>query len=353
MKVESENIKRILVINLGGIGDVLISTPALRALKEHFSGCQLYLLVVGRVAGIVRDLPYVDKVFVFEVERPWLNLFANLKNILELRKLRIDLGINMRTLVSWSSARKVKFILGLISPRIKAGRDTSGRGDFFDIKIPEEDIGDKYEMEYDLEIVRALGAKADNRQIDFVIDPESLKSADKLLRDNGIKESDILIGIHPGGKPSHRWPLGNFVEVMKTIQQKTGGKFFVTGSLEETKLAESLLRESGINGLNLSGKLTIRELAAVLKRCNLYITNDTGSMHIAAILRRPLVAVFGPGYINRYDPRHIDPNAAVLYKKIYCAPCNKEQCLPLACLRAISVEEVVKESVPLLERNTA
>ncbi len=351
--IEPKDIKRILVINLGGIGDVLISTPALRTLKEYFKTAELYLLTVGRVAGVIGDLAYVDKVFVFEAEHPWLNLFANLKNILELRKLCIDLGINMRTLVSWPSARKVKFILGLISPRIKAGRDTSGRGDFFDIKIPEEDIGDKYEMEYDLEIVRALGAKADNKQIDFVIDPESLKSADKLFRDNGIKESDILIGIHPGGKPSHRWPLGNFVEVMKTIQQKTGAKFFVTGSLDEAKLAESLLRESGINGLNLSGKLAIRELAAVLKRCNLYITNDTGSMHIAAILRRPLVAVFGPGYISRYDPRHIDPNAAVLYKKIYCAPCNKEQCLPLACLRAISVEGVVEESVRLLERNTA
>ena len=128
MKIEQKDIKRILVINLGGIGDVLISTPAVRALKEHFTGTELYFLVTGRVAGIARDIPCTDRVFVLDLERPWLHVFANLKTMWALRRMNIDLGINMRTLVSRSSAEKIKFIMGLIAFRIKAGRDTAGKG---------------------------------------------------------------------------------------------------------------------------------------------------------------------------------------------------------------------------------
>ncbi|MFH0828282.1 MAG: glycosyltransferase family 9 protein [Candidatus Omnitrophota bacterium] len=341
MQFEPENIKRILVINLGGIGDLLISTPALRALKEHFSGSKLYLLVSGRASEAARDLAYVDKVFVFEVKHPWENLFSNLNNLFELRRLRVDLAVNMRTLVSGSSAGKMKFILKLINPGVKAGRDTSGRGGFFDVKIPEEDIGDKYEMEYDLEIARVLGAEITSKEIDFTFDEESLKQVDKFLDDNGVGHSDILVGIHPGGKPSHRWPADNFVEMIKLLHSVPNRKFVITGSKDEAMLAQSIIDKSGVSILNLAGKLSVRGLAALLKRCSAYITNDTGSMHIAAIAGSPLVAIFGPGYYKRYDPRNISGKAVVFYKKQECAPCNKFDCASLKCLSVISAQEVV------------
>ena len=346
--IELKDIKRVLVINLGGIGDFLISTPALRALKDHFPQAELYFLVAGRVAGLARDFPYAKKVFVFEIERPWLHVLANIKNILELRRSKIDLGINMRTLVSGSGAGKIKFIMQLISPRIKAGRDTAGRGYFFDIKIPESDVGEKYEMDYDIDVVKALGATVHDRGVDLKIDPSSLQRAEQILRDGGIAGSDAVIGIHPGGKPSHRWPSDNFAQVLKRFHATTGCKFVITGSKDEVKLAGDIIAKSGVNALNLAGKLTIRELAAVLKRCDLYITNDTGSMHIAAIMDTPMVALFGPGYVTRYDPRNISSRAIVFYKKEQCSPCNRSVCPSMKCMGSIPVDDVAQAAQKLL-----
>jgi len=351
MRIGPEDIKKILIINLGGIGDVLISSPAVRALKDHFPGAELYFLSAGRVAGVVRGLSLADRVFSLELERPFLHILANLKNIAALRGLRIDLGINMRTLVSGSSAGKIKYIMAQIAPRIKAGRDTEGRGYFFDVKIPEENVGGKYEMEYDLELVRALGVTVHDKSIYLPITEESCLRAGRILAAAGIIESDTLIAIHPGGKPSHRWASDNFARVMQILRNNPGRRFIITGSRDEARLVQDIIGKSGVKALNLAGRLAFGDLCAVLKRCRLYIANDTGPMHIAAVLNTPLIALFGPGYVDRYDPRNISSKAVVFHNKERCSPCNKTVCGSMKCMGSISAEEVALAAESLLGRN--
>jgi ADP-heptose:LPS heptosyltransferase len=351
MNKELNNIKKILVINLGGIGDLLISTPALRAIKERFPGSCLYVLVAGRVKEAVADLGYIDDVFIIEPDRPWRKFFVNAGNLLKLRAAKIDLAINMRTMVSDSGAVKIQWIMNVINPGIKVGRDTAGRGGFFDINIPEQDIGEKYEMDYDIETAQALGAEVADRKIDLVVGPENQKRADDILKDHGIDRSDTVIGVHPGGKPSHRWPPDNFALVIKNLAQEFPlSRFVITGSPDEAALAERIIDKSGVKAANLAGRLTIRELAAVLTRCRLYIVNDTGSMHIGAIMHVPMVAIFGPGYLKRYDPRNISPEAVVLYRKEACSPCNKSACESMKCLVSIPAEEVTGAAKDVLNR---
>ena len=330
---------------------MLISTPAVKALKSHFTNALLYFLVVGRVQESVKALPYIDNVFIFELSNPLLYGSGNFKNLLKLRKEKIDLAINMRTLVSKSSAGKIKFLLSVINPKIKAGRDTAGRGKFFDITISEEEVGDSYEMDYDIEMVQVLGAQVVDKTIDFKIDAESIEKVKGLLGSNGISESEILIGIHPGGKPSHRWQEQNFSEVMRQLYRQLNCRFVITGSTDEYALVERIIRKSNVKALNLAGKLNIPELGALLKRCELCISNDTASMHIAAIVHTPLVALFGPGYVRRYNPQKIFDRAIVLYKKADCAPCNKFSCKSMKCLKDISVDEVFQAAVRLLIEN--
>jgi heptosyltransferase II len=350
MEIQKEGIRRIAVVNLGGIGDVLISTPALRALKNNFPSSQIYLLVVSRVREAVKDLPYVDNVFVFDAAHPWANGLANLTNLMKLRRLNIDLAINMRTLVSEKSARKIKFLLEVIHPRIKAGRDTSGRGGFLDIAIPEDDIGQKYTMEYDIDLVERLGAKVSERRINFAIDEKSLREVREILQSNGIRETDVVIGIHPGGRPSRCWPWENFAGAIKKIQDNYGAKFVITGDKDDAELGDKIFKEDRANVVNLAGKLTLSQLGALLTRCALYISNDTGPLHIAAILQTPLVAIFGPGQLTRFDPRNISPRSLVLYKKADCSPCNKFTCSSMQCLKAISINEVVEAAMVLLKQ---
>jgi heptosyltransferase II len=342
-----ENIHKILVINLGGIGDLLLSTPALRAIKDAYPAARMTLLIVPRTLEVVKDLPYVDEVAVFYKEP--LRIFENIRLIMALRSRCFDIAVNMRTLVSRLSAAKMRFLMDVISPRVKAGRDTEGAGRFFDIKIPETYVAKKPEMEYDIDAATALGAVVAGRHIDLKIDEMSLRRAEKMLESHGIGAGDILVGIHPGGMPSRRWPAGNFAGLLRSVGAKVSCKFVITGSKDEACIGNQIINISGTKAVNLAGRLSLKEMAAVIKRCNVFISNDTGPMHIAAVLETPLVAILGPGDITRFDPRIISDRARVVYKKAPCAPCVRYRCNDMQCLKAISEEEVTMEALAWLK----
>ncbi len=348
--IRPEQLKNILIINLGGIGDLLLSTPALRALKNNYPQAKITLLVIPRVAELARGLSYVDEVYIFKLNFGLGALWSNLKTLSVLRKREFDLAINMRTLVSKSSALKIKILLEMINPKVKAGRDTEARGTFFDIKIPETDKDDKYEMEYDVDTVRALGVQEFNRNLEFNISKSEEEKILPILKRESINESDILIGVNPGGMPSKRWPVDNFASIITSISKELRCKFIVTGAKNEIGLAKRIVQLSNKDIVDVSGQLSIRELGALIKRCDCFISNDTGPMHIAAILKTPLVAIFGPGFITRFDPRNISEKVIVLYQKTDCAPCNKITCGSMDCLKAISPAEVAKAALDMLKR---
>jgi len=341
-----DNINKILVINLGGIGDVLLSTPVLKALKSTYVKAKVDILTVPRVYELTKEMPFINKAYTF-----YLNLggiFRNLITLFSLRKEKYDLAINMRTLVSKKSAKKIKAMLDIIGSKVKAGRDTEGRGDFFDIKINESDTSQRYEMEYDIEFAELLGVKVIDRKVDFNISQESTERLSKILNKLEIKKEDVLIGIHSGGKLSHRWPIGYFKELITQLDKEKRCRFVITGDRNELNLAEFLIKDSNAKIINLCGKLSLRELGALMQRCNAFIANDTGIIHIAAALNVPLVAIFGPGYLSRYDPRVISDKAEVVYNKAECAPCDKVTCSDMRCLKALSVDKVIAAALALM-----
>ncbi len=330
---------KILVINLGGIGDVILSTPALRALREKYPDASISVLTSPYGYEVAKYLPYIDEAFI---------LCKNLKILLDLRMKKFDLAINMRTIASKMGALKMRLLLGVINPRLTAGRDTDGRGKFLDITIPETLIGKRCEAEYDIDLAAALGADAIDRKIDFPIDKDAATKVAGILKDRGISGDDIMIGIHPGGKLLHRWGVENFSAVIKALRKEGTYKFVITGAAAEVELADKLKAASGPDVINLAGAMNLRETAALIKGARLFISNDTGLIHIAAALKTPLVAIFGPGDLARFDPRHLSPKAEVMYKKSDCAPCNFVKCSSMKCVKAISPGDVMQASLKLL-----
>ncbi len=341
--------KKILVINLGGIGDMLLSLPAMKALRAGFPESQISILVVPRVLGSLKELLPVDNVYVFYKNYSLLGFLKSIVTILMLRGKHFDLAINMRTLVSKKSAEKIKALLYIINPKVKVGRNTANRGEFFDLKIPEADPGDRYEMEYCIDIVGALGIKVFDRNIDLKVEEQPNAAIKKLLVKELVRDDDILIGIHPGGSSSRRWPIKNFSSLINDLAKRMGCVFIITGNKDEHSLAAGIKKAAHAKVIDCSGKLNFKELTALIKRCNLFISNDTGPMHIAAILGVPLIAIFGPGYLKNFDPRNISNRALVLQKPADCAPCNKLYCNSMACLTTILPEEVVKAALDLLK----
>ncbi len=339
--------ERILVINLGGIGDILLSVPALRALKAAYPMAAITSMVVPRAAEILAGSPYINEVVVFSISLK--DSLSDLLRLLRLRRRRFDIAVNMRTLVSAPSARKMKFILDMIHPVISAGRDTDGLGYFFDVKVPETLVGQKYEMEYDLDIASSLGAETADRRIDFAIDEKSFLRVKNLAQREGIVPGEILIGIHPGGMPSRRWPIENYACLIDNIRCGMQCKFVITGTRDEASLGRYLAKISPRDVKDFCGRLSVAELAVLIKMCGLFIVGDTAPMHIAAILKRPLIALCGPGDIVRFDPRNIMPDAVVLYKKAVCAPCERYRCDDLRCLRAIAPRDVIDAALRKLK----
>ncbi len=341
--------EKILVINLGGIGDVILSTPALRALRLAYPGSKIYFLSVKRVNELSRRMTYIDEALYLDLCLSMGSLTHNAKVVAYLNRLKVDLAVNMRTIVSNVGALKLRALLGLIAPGVTAGRDTEGMGSFFGVKIPESRIGEKSEMEYDLDLAMALGADVIDRKPDLPRDEaSSVKIEEMLARYRGISQSDVLIGVHPGGKPSHRWPAEKFAEVIDAIAGRVKAKFIITGDDEDAETARYIISRSKADIIDSTGKLDLAELTALINHCSLYISSDTAAMHIAAILKVPLVAIFGPGYLKRFDPRNISKDAIVIKRDTACSPCDRSICPRPVCLSGIPAGEVTASACKLL-----
>lgn len=342
-----DNYNSILVVNLGGIGDLMLSTPALRAIRAAFPGARLWLLSSAGAAPYARSLAYFDGVCPFILSPGLADLGRNLRTMAFLRAKGFDLAVNMRTIVSAMSRVKMQALFRFISAKKTAGRDTAGRGNFFEIRVPEHDGDERYEMEYDLAMAAAItGSIVKDTAIDFDIGDDSLIRVRTLLAEAGIGENDPVVGFHIGGKQSHAWPVDKFLETARLVAAQARCTFVVTGAGSDRSRAEQ--PAAGLPMLNLAGRLELPELGALIRRCAVFVSPDSAPMHIAAALKTPLVAVFGPGYLRRFDPRNIFPGAVVLYEKVDCAPCNRQRCASRKCLAGIRPARVAETVVRLL-----
>lgn len=349
--VEADNI---LVINLGGIGDILLSLPALFALRKLYPKSKFSCLVALKAFSFVEYLKIFDEVNIFysvKGSQDVRNLTRDIKTLLSLRKKNIDLAINMRTMGSWLGAQKIRFLFFLIRPKVKCGRDTESWGTFFDIKIPEKLKGEKFEMEYDIDTAIALGASVFERKIQLDVAEISLTQLNNILKEAGILHDNKIIVFHIGGKPSRRWPLRNFAKLLSGFDEFDSLKFILLGNEEELDQGNALISLANKHVVNLCGKLTIENSIALIKRAVLVVANDSSIMHIAASVKTPLIALIGPGEIIRFDPRYIFPQAEVMYKKVKCAPCEKVFCKKMECLKNISIEEVKEAMERILGSN--
>jgi len=346
----------ILVVNLGGIGDLMLSSPALRHIRHCFPEARMRLLTSPQGAEYGRSLSCFERVVTLDAGGGIFRRAAGMVTLLGLRAARFDLCVNMRTIVSAASRGRMRFLISFINAKRSAGRDTAGRGDFFDIRVAEGDgDGDGiYEREYDCAMAEALtGVPVSDREIDFSIDRGSDERVARSFAGAGIGAGDRVIGIHLGGKPSHAWPAENFFAAAGIAAERFSCKLVVTGTAQDGRRAAPLMARFPRPVLDLTGRLTLAELGAAIRRCSAYATSDTAPMHIAAVLKVPLVAVFGPGYLRRFDPRAIAPRSIVLYKKAECAPCDKVACPSGKCLTDISPVECADALAVLLSDKEA
>jgi ADP-heptose:LPS heptosyltransferase len=317
--MELLNIHKILFITLSNVGDVILTLPVLSALKDNFPDALINVVVGPRPQGVFKKDPRVSKVFVY-------NKHAALKDkmrfIKTLKSERYDLAIDM----------KMSLLPVLIAAKNRAGL------------FPRPKSKIKHKRLIHLEILKPFRIKH-KEQRGIYIDDESKNKIDKTLKDNGVKDTDTIIGVSPGSR-SHlkQWKKQGFIDVISGIIKNPQHKIILVGDVNESGLSREIASAVNRPGsiIDLTGKTSLQELFALIERLNLLLTCDSASLHIASDLGVRVAAIFGPTDPREYGPR--GDKDIVIRKNIKCSPCKKAQCKfgTHECMYSISSEEVLE-----------
>ncbi len=356
---EDRNFFRILVVKAAGIGDLILAVPALRALRAKVPESKIDLLVTPKCSQLFKHSPYVDDIYVIQTQGMMnritvSNLWNILRTVYVLRKKNYDFLINLYHLFSDRGASRMKLLCKAIGANLTLGRNTDGRGTFYDVSIKDSwgdpEFDQRHEVELNLDVVRLLGAEDPGRGLEFRIGDEERSCIQRLLARQGLQEKrGTCIVLNVGGDaPYKQWPEEYFAALGDLLTQKLSAQLFIVGGEGDRSVADRVISKMKHKPVDFAGKLNILELAALLERCDLMVTNDTGPMHLAAAVGRPVVALFGPGKPGRYSPYGPQGFHVVVHHPITCSPCTEFECEERTCMKKILPQEVFQKVVDRL-----
>ena len=315
------------------IGDAMLAQPALGSLKLEHPGSEIWLLARDWVKALYPPKKLAARIIPLTGEDTPRGL---LRTARLLKGLRFEAGL----LLTNSFGSALLFRLAGIPERWGYRRD--GRGFLLTRGVPfKADSPARHQLEYYLDLVRGLGLKPSRAEVRLTLSPAEKRTAGLALKAAGVDIGRPVVILNPGASygPAKRWPAERFAAAGALFQKKKKAEVVITGSQEERDLAERVASLMPRRPAVLAGRTGLRELLAVIGRSSLFITNDSGPMHLANALRVPVVAVFGPTDPAATRPWH--QPSVVLKKSAVCWPCLYRQCpYDHRCMTAITPEEV-------------
>ncbi|MEW6660092.1 MAG: glycosyltransferase family 9 protein [Thermodesulfobacteriota bacterium] len=324
--------RRVLLINSTALGDILFSTPAIRALKETFPDWRLDLLVNPNYASLVAHNPHLAGIIPFP-GRGW-RLFPLMR---ELRSRQYDLAIILHgndpeaTLLAWSTGSP--YIIG------------SGGSPFCFAYSENIDRQDPFEhaIERRLNFVRPLGADTADKRMQFFLSSRELIRAEVLTIRHFGGSPSLLVAFHPFGSGAYKWwPLESYAALGNYLHETYGAAILIIsgpGDLQEAEVLAARLAGPTL----VTGGRPLPEVAAFLKQCRLFVGNDSGPLHLALALGVPSIALLGADHPRRIGPYQVDWGTFLYRKEEVCRQehCLNRGCPDNRCLQAIKVAEVV------------
>lgn len=326
--------KKVLVIKPGAIGDLLQLTPVLRALGRAFPGVKVSLLVGSSAAGdMFKYNPHVQEVVIFDRKGAHRSVSAFLSLWLKLRNAGYDLVINYQR----SNLRAWLLALAAAPCRILVYHKARNRV--------------VHAVVNHLETLAPLGIVTDDHHLDLFLGPEDEGFAERVLAEAGLGEQPV-IAINPGASHRvNRWGTKQFAELIDLLAERLGIRSVIVGGPGDEALAAEIAASANSNPLVLAGQTTILQLGAVLKRCALLVSGDTGPMHVAAAVRTRVVALFGAADPNRTGPVG-QGHRVIQAEGVSCVPCCSRTCTSavyLECMEKISAETVLAAITAMLQ----
>ncbi|MBU1727603.1 MAG: lipopolysaccharide heptosyltransferase II [Candidatus Omnitrophica bacterium] len=331
--------KRILIFNVNWLGDVLFSTAVIRNIRYNYPDSFIACAVPKRCRSILEGNPYLNEIIIFDEKDSHKGLFAQLSFIKMLKSKKFD----MVFLLHRSFTRALVARLAGIPERF--GYYTKKRGFLLTKKIIAPDRDSLHRADYYLNVIEQSGLKVKDKFADFVFSDTDAKSVEDWLSHHGIASQDFLAVLNPGGNwLPKRWPKENWVHLAEGLAKNFGAKIVITGAQTDVALARSIREAVKEKPVVACGVFSLKQLGSLAKRADVFITADSGPLHIAnAVGAKKIIALFGPTSTMITGPLP-QSNTVILQKDVGCPiPCYKVKCQDNRCMKAITPEDVIKE----------
>ncbi len=330
-------IETILVRVPNWVGDVVMSLPALEALKANFPKSSLSVLTRPWAKDLLVSLPCVDHLLVYDPGSSVLERFKGIVQTAEfLRHQQFDLA------VLFQNAFEAALLAWLGKVKYRLGYPTDGRGPLLTHRVKKSrDDEKRHQVHYYLDIVRGMGLAVRNQNPKILVTSEQKKKAQKVLEQIGVNRTRPVLGLGPGAMygEAKKWPPERFAALGDMAAEAWGANILILGSERERHIGEAVTRAMNHVATNLCGVTSLGTAIGLLSLCDFFVTNDSGLMHISAALGVPTIAIFGST-----DPAATGPlsdNAVVIRHQVDCAPCFKRTCpTDFRCMLSITPEEV-------------
>ena len=341
------NWENTLILQTSFLGDTVLTLPLISEVRRRFPVKQLSVLCLPVSGDLLQDHPAIDQLIIDDkraANRGWQGVR---RTAARLRSEQFTIALTPH------KSLRSALILYLAGIPHRVGFRES-RGWFFFHQRAERDSA-RHDVERNLSVLRVfgLGPEECQRALDLPVDASIQNAVNEKLRSFGVNDTAPIIGVSPGSVwPTKRWSADGFATLIRMLRQQHGCQVLLFGGADDAAVVEDVQRMSGAAAVNLVGQIGLRELAAAINRCHVFVTNDSGPMHVAVARRIPTVAVFCATTPDLGFYPYTN-NAIVVQRDLSCRPCASHggrRC-PLgteACIRQITAELVVRAVERLL-----
>ena len=344
-KLVPERVGNILIRGANWVGDVIMTLPAVAAVRETFPHARISVLAKPWVAEAYRICPEVDEVITYQDPGVHHGITGKFRLASQLKNMGFDLAILLQ------NAIEATIIAWLAGIPIRAGYNSDGRGILLTHSVKRTTrIRKIHQVNYYLEMLKSLGFQLAGGDIGLRLRDEYPAIAEEILDQYKIGEKDILIGIAPGANygPAKMWFPERFAAVADRLINDFPARVLLFGSGGDGERTALVRQHSKNDLIDMAGKTSLKEAIALIARCDLFISNDSGLMHLAGALGIPLVAIFGS--TNPVTTSPVGEKSIVIYKDVSCSPCLKKECpSDFRCMDLIGIDDVYDEAKNILD----
>ena len=342
-KIDPSLIRRILLIRLRRIGDVVLTTPAITTLRQGFPRAEITYVIDEPYRELVEGHPDLDSVIVLPKHLGFKEFWTHVRRITQDR---------YDAVIDFHGGPRASLLTLFSRAPLKIGYKIKYKHLIYDIKLPREpEEGSFHSAENHINLVKALGVDPPTIPALSMAPPEESEAANvrRIIQENTLEKAK-LIALHiSAGNEFRDWGAERLGRLITLLDQLPGVKIALIGSGEDAQTEEEIKRTCDASIISMVNRLNLRELREFIAHASLFVGPDSGPMHIAATTKTPIIAYFGPTL-----PAHFGPwkaQATLLEKDFDCRPCRQRRCIhdDFRCLRTISPEEVFDACLPYLK----